>query len=128
MAVYNGRSAELWVQLLRDNNVKRREEAVHALGRLGAESVAPLVRLFAHGKTVDRHWVLEALAEIGPAARPALPLVRKSVHDPHSVIRRAARRALARIDPASASPTWKRFRRWIARVLHRAPREAERPA
>lgn len=128
MDVYEGRSVELWTQMLKDPNRKRREEAVHALGQIGAPAVMPLVRMFVQGKTEDRHWAVTALAEVGLPARPALPAIQKALKDPHPQIRRAARLAVRRIDPDSTRGAWSHLGRWLRRFFVPSREGSERRA
>jgi hypothetical protein len=57
---------------------ERRVEVVRALGRVGAaEAVPHLVRLLGSGNEVERWAAMQALGQIGPAAREAVPALRQ---------------------------------------------------
>lgn len=121
MDSYQGRSAELWIHMLRDPNRKRREQAIDALAHIGQPAVVSLVRFFVHGRGADKHWALVCLGKIGPDAAEAVPVVMKGLRDPHPDVRKAARTALERIDLAAAmrrAGFWRRFRYWCSRLTH----------
>jgi HEAT repeat protein len=118
MDSFQGRPAELWVQLLRDPNPKRRMQATEALQHIGAKAIKPLIRLYVHGHTAERRSVLLCLGKMGPDALEALPVVKKALSDPHLELRRAARKAFERIDPDTAiqsASLWRKLRYWCSR-------------
>jgi HEAT repeat protein len=115
---YPGRPLNYWLEMLRDHNPKRRMLAVEALGKIGLPAVIGVVRVFKDGHSADRYWALRALAQIGPPAREAIPLVKLALKNEHAEIRRAARHALENIDPKTAGDLlgfWYRLGRRLLR-------------
>lgn len=119
MNSFQGRPAELWIQMLRDPNPRRREQATHALVRIGPPAVTALVYLYVHGHNSDRKAVLTCLSRLGGDAKEALPVVMKALKDPHPDLRKAARKAFEKIDPDAAirrAGFWRRLRYWCRRL------------
>jgi uncharacterized protein (TIGR03067 family) len=84
-------------------------------GRLGADEPVKAPQKTYLGKTAkqwaarltdkewgERWWAAEALAEIGPPAKDAVPDLIKALKDPEHFVRGAAARALGSIGPAAA--------------------------
>ncbi len=76
---------------------------MYVLGKLGSRSkaaVPELMRILEKTSLDDIIWVQAAartLGQIGPAAKPAIPLLRKRQTDSNTNISRAATEALGRI-------------------------------
>ena len=112
------RSVQYWLEMLRDHSIKRRRQAVEALGAIGYPAVIGIVRFYRDGRSADRYWALRALERIGPHARDAIPVIKVALKSEHPEIRAAARAALENIDPKAAGQVlgfWYRVRRWIRR-------------
>jgi HEAT repeat protein len=72
--------------------------------RDAAEAVAPLTEALDPKFSGDRAAVARALAEIGPAAKPAVPALWAVCKNSASNVRAGAAEAIARIDPEQAEP------------------------
>src|SRR5205814_1552606 len=69
---------------LDDRDIEIRESAIHALGEMeaGASSaVVPLIRLLKAKEPKVRRAAAEALGNIGPAAKPAVPALAEAIKD-----------------------------------------------
>jgi HEAT repeat protein len=96
---HTSQSVEAWVQDLsledeKDRDTRRR--AYVALRRCGSAAVEPLREALRRG-SAPRRYLVRALAELGPLARPALPEVLLFLKDPDVEVRRNAVNAVARI-------------------------------
>lgn len=67
--------------------------------RGGSASLYELIQVFCAPTSQHRITAAADLAHLGPAARPALPALRRAVRDPDSAIAMAAAQALARLVP-----------------------------
>jgi tetratricopeptide (TPR) repeat protein len=75
-----------------------------ALGKLGGAGLSRLLRLAEHDDGDVRMWAIRGISSMGPAAREAIPLLRKALNDPASPVRDAADRALRGLDPGKGGP------------------------
>jgi hypothetical protein len=75
-------------------------QAIPATGAAGAAAVSALIRLLGSSSEGDRNTACIALAGIGPAAKDALPALRKTLSDPSADVRTFAQRAIRRIEGA----------------------------
>ncbi len=97
-------------QYLNTFAVTIREMAVLALGRAGAgtaEVVPALAEALEDARTdLARRAAAQALGEVGPEARPAVPQLRGLLHDENADVRLAVEEALRKIgwDPAQDHP------------------------
>jgi serine/threonine protein kinase/HEAT repeat protein len=81
---------------LRPDN-KLRSEAVHTLARIGKPAVPKLIQSLGNPNRYMKAGVIEALGDIGPAAKDALPTIRRLANNPDPIISRPAARAAAKI-------------------------------
>jgi HEAT repeat protein len=91
------------VVALRDEDERVIALAAQALAHAGSNAaiaVADLVRPLEHGGEGLRNSACIGLAGIGPAARQALPVLRRALDDPSHDVRRFAQRAIDKIQPA----------------------------
>jgi HEAT repeat protein len=83
----------------RDGRVKElAAQAVGATGAAGAPAVPALIGLLASPNEAERNTACIGLAGIGPAAKAALPALKKALSDPSADVQRFARRAIEGID------------------------------
>jgi HEAT repeat protein len=75
-----------------------REFALDALRKLRLNSLPQLISALDHQALEFRALACERLAELGPAARDAVPSLKRQLEAPSEDLQRAARRALRRID------------------------------
>jgi HEAT repeat protein len=111
---YRGRSLANWLELLCAHGTERRKEAAAVLTSIGLPAVPGLLRIIKEGRTPDRCRAIRVLAHIGPAARPAVPLLLGARKDPDKRVRQEVREALMMIDPGAAGlflGVWLRFKR-----------------
>ena len=73
-------------------------QAIGAIGRDAAPAVPALIALLANADEGSRNSACIALRGIGPAARDALPVLRKALEDPSVDVRRFAEMAIERIE------------------------------
>lgn len=83
-------------QALEDNDSRVREAAAEALAILGEPAVEPLGKYVDSKKAATRQLAIACLGKIGPAAKPALPLVEKHLSDEDTEVRKVAQ-AVVRI-------------------------------
>jgi HEAT repeat protein len=115
---YRGRSLAHWLELLCAHGAERRKEAASILISVGLPAVPGLLRIVKEGQTPDRCRALRVLAHIGPAAKPAVPLLLEARNDSDRRVREQAREALMMIDPGAAGlfvGLWLRLRRLLRR-------------
>jgi hypothetical protein len=89
------------VRELADSDSRVRELAAQAVGATGASGVSAvpaLIVLLGSPSDGDRNTACIGLAGIGPAAREALPALKKALFDPSADVRSFAKRAIARIE------------------------------
>jgi HEAT repeat protein len=84
---------------LRSPEVLVRQQAALALGEIGAagEAVPALAGALSDSEWSVRRQAAVALGQIGPAAVAAEPDLRRCRRDPHTLVRKAAEEAIARI-------------------------------
>jgi len=90
------------VAALRDEDEWVSARSAQALGHAGAHAavaVPDLVRLLQDRREGLRNSACIGLHGIGPAARDALPALRRALLDPSNNVRRFAQRAIDRIEP-----------------------------
>jgi HEAT repeat protein len=88
------------IKALGDENDLVREHAAEALGEIGDPMAAPhLIRVLTDRATMVRRDAVRSLGQLGPAAKDALPAVKKLLEDKEDLVRDAAKTALRRIDP-----------------------------
>lgn len=93
------RLAEVELQnLLGDGQAPRRPLATEALVRVGEEAVAVLMVSLRDERPEIRLWAADVLAEMGPVARAAVPLLNTARRDTDQAVSQAASRALAAIN------------------------------
>jgi HEAT repeat protein len=95
-----GKPLEYWLEQARKQDPGERQQAIKALGRLGARDPAVLPAVMAAVEDRDprvRAEAVLALLNIGPAARAATPVLEKATHDRDERVRRLAASALKRI-------------------------------
>jgi HEAT repeat protein len=97
------------VVALRDGDewvAARAAQAIAHAGPKGVIAVGGLIRLLEDRRVGARIGACIGLAGIGPAARDALPALRRALRDPHEDVRRFAQRAIGRIEakPRATSP------------------------
>jgi HEAT repeat protein len=73
-------------------------QAVGANGPEASPAVPALIALLSSPDEGSRNGALIGLTRIGPAARDALPALRKSLNDPGTDVRRFAQRAIEAIE------------------------------
>jgi HEAT repeat protein len=92
-------------ELLGHKDVEAREHGVRALGQLRAEAakVLPVLSELCKPATAKRLRLaaLASLAQLGPAAKPALPVLVEALKDSDAELRQAASLALAKLGPAA---------------------------
>ena len=76
----------------------------HPLLNGDSEAVPVLLELLKDDRWNVRIIGLEGLANIGPAAKSAVPALLEARADPHSAVQECANMALSRIDPEAAPP------------------------
>ena len=89
------------VRALEDSDARVRElaaQAVGATGAAGVSAVPALIGMLASLSEGDRNTACIGLAGIGPAAKEALPTLKKALSDPSPDVRGFARRAIERIE------------------------------
>ncbi len=89
----------LW-QACRDERALLRLEAARSLWKLqqsADEILSVLAPLLSHKLVSIRSGALQALAEMGSAARPSLPMIERMASDENEVVRRAASAAIESI-------------------------------
>jgi HEAT repeat protein len=89
------------VRALADSDSRVRALAAQAVGATGASGVSAvpaLIVLLGSPSDGDRNTACIGLAGIGPAAREALPALKKALFDPSADVRSFAKRAIARIE------------------------------
>jgi HEAT repeat protein len=77
--------------------------ASKALAEIGKASVEPIGEKLQSGSK-ERDFLLDALAQIGPPAKPALPAVKACFEDKNDTVRYWAAIAYGKIDPDSLEP------------------------
>ena len=113
---YRGRPVSNWLELLCAHSSERRREAAAVLTSVGLPAVPGLLVIIREGRTADRCRAIRVLAHIGPAAKPAVPLLRETLKDNDARVRNEVRAALAVIDPKAAGLMYSlcfRLRRWF---------------
>jgi HEAT repeat protein len=80
---------------------REKYEADRTLGRMGEAAVTPLVQALGDKNFIVRRGAIETLGHIGPAAEPAVPVLRAALHVGQT--REAATRALGAIGPGAAA-------------------------
>jgi HEAT repeat protein len=86
---------------LKDEDASVRAWSAQAIGAIGSDAapaVPALIALLANSDEGSRNSAGIALHGIGPAARDALPALRKALEDPSVNVRRFAKRAIERIE------------------------------
>jgi HEAT repeat protein len=78
--------------------IARSAQALAHPGAKAAVAIADLVRLLGDRREGVRIGACIGLAGIGPAARDALPALRRAVDDPHKDVRHFAKRAIGKIE------------------------------
>jgi HEAT repeat protein len=73
-------------------------QAVGTTGAAGVVAVPALIRLLGSSSEGDRNTACIALAGIGPAAKEALPALKKTLSNASVDVRSFARRAIERIE------------------------------
>jgi len=73
-------------------------QAIGSIGPDASSAVTALVALLASADAGSRPSAIIGLAGIGPAARDALPAIRKALSDPSANVRRIAERAITMIE------------------------------
>jgi HEAT repeat protein len=124
---YRGRSLAGWLELLCAHRAERRKEAATALMAIGLPAVPGLLRIVKEGRPPDRCRAIRVLAHIGPAAKPAVPLLLEARKDLDRRVRYEVQEALMMIDPGAAGlflGLWLRLRR----MFRKKPRPAPAPA
>jgi len=81
---------------LRPDN-KLRSEAVRTLAKIGKPAVPLLTKALGNPNRYMKAGVIEALGDIGPDAKGALPTIQRLASNPDPVVSRAAARAAAKI-------------------------------
>ncbi|HJZ58533.1 MAG TPA: HEAT repeat domain-containing protein, partial [Gemmataceae bacterium] len=96
-----GPAAESIVPVMRELalDTEHPDEAgvVYALGKVGPVGVPVLIEVLERGTTSCRTDAAYALGEMGEAARPAFPALRRAAKDPDQGLSGAANRALRRL-------------------------------
>ena len=101
--VYQGRPLSSWVAQLKEKDPAVRQDAVRALGVIGAEAVPRLAEALADDNRDARTAAADALGSMGPDAKAAVPALNAALHDADSGVRRHAAFALGIIDPQDRS-------------------------
>ena len=89
------------VGALEDADSRVRElaaQAVGATGAAGVSAVPTLIGLLGSPSEGDKNTACIGLAGIGPAAKEALPALKKALFDPSADVRSFAKRAIERIE------------------------------
>jgi HEAT repeat protein len=81
-----------------DMVIARSAQALAHPGAKAAVAIADLVRLLEDRREGVRIGACMGLAGIGPAARDALPALRRALDDPHKDVRHFAKRAIGKIE------------------------------
>jgi hypothetical protein len=71
--------------------------AMRSLGSIGEPSVKPLSQLLSNEAPQIRRLAIQALGEVGPAAKEAIPSIRSMLKDPNPGVQASAKLALIRI-------------------------------
>jgi len=86
------------IGLFKEDNQTLRVVSVRAVSQLGKEAVEPLTRVLGDAHEQARLSAVEALALMGPAARPALPALRKlETNEPGAAVREAAKKLIEKL-------------------------------
>jgi HEAT repeat protein len=85
--------------VLADADMTVRGLAWKVLPQLGPEAVKVLIPLAKKGDTSTRCRAIDALGEMGPAAKAAIPALREAMKDVSKPVRIAAGRALTKVRP-----------------------------
>jgi HEAT repeat protein len=121
---YRGRSLANWLELLCAHGAERRKEAAAVLTSVGLPAVPGLLRIIKEARPPDRCRAIRVLAHIGPAAKPAVPLLLGARKDPDKRVRQEVREALMMIDPGAAGlfvGLWLRLRRMFRKKPRPVP-------
>jgi HEAT repeat protein len=94
---------------LRDCNARRdwagAMNTIHKLGQLGPDARDAVPEILVTLKAVDRGelraWIIADLGAIGPDAKEAVPVLVADLEHQDEVVRKAAAKALSRIDPSA---------------------------
>src|SRR5262249_55574811 len=78
---------------------------------LHGRPVSSWAGLLRHSHPTERRQAAEALAQLGPAAEPAVPALIGALADPEPEVRQAAQAALGRVGPAAVDPLRKELTR-----------------
>ncbi len=95
-----GPAAEPAISELRDSVFSRKEPnytAISALGKIGAPAVPALIELLERSDPTSKSLVASTLAEMGDAARGALPALRKASAHPNAAVSYPAKKAIAKL-------------------------------
>lgn len=95
-------AADAVVEVLEEKSEHLRLNAALALGRMGKDAVAPLLKALDHKDGDVRFYGVWAVGWIGPEAKEAAGKVVALLADPHDGVRRKAAYALGRIAPQSS--------------------------
>ncbi len=91
-------------ELLEGKDEHLRKLSLQAAAGIGQPAFEPLLRSYLRGDPWCRLDAAEALAGLGPEARPAIPFLVKGLLDAHPEAQAAAERALKKIDTTTAAP------------------------
>ena len=80
-----------------DLETSARVEAIRALGKIGPETIPPLVQMLQSENLSLAAAACHALGTLGSAAEPAVPALRNMIHRPEAVLRLAAVESLGEI-------------------------------
>jgi len=104
---YEGRTAEQWVELTRDDDVEMRKKAVTMLGEIGLpeaeRSVPALARATADADVVVRLLALQQLEKLAPKAKKAQGAVTKAFSDKNKTVVKQALKTFKAIELARPS-------------------------
>jgi HEAT repeat protein len=106
LAGCGGKSAQDWVEQLKDKDAAQRLRAVKALGASRSETalvVPALADVLKDENAYVRRDAAEALGKIGPEAREAVPALAAALKDRNRAVRKAAAGALKKVDPQAAA-------------------------
>jgi hypothetical protein len=97
-----GRADRVLLAVLRDlKGAEIRREFLESLGAPAMSALTPtLVKAFEEYKE-DRRWIVDALAEMGPGAKEALPLLKRVSREGKPELREAAAKAVESITAGS---------------------------